>query len=71
MTSIRARFRTHEKAMQVYRLLEPVVGNLDPPERTDDSGWPWVLVISFTEMQQEVVLSTVRLHEGVTFQETV
>lgn len=69
VSEIRARFRTHERAMQVYRLLEPIV-EITLPERADDSGRPWTMVIVLANRsQQEIVLRTVREHDGVTFQE--
>ncbi len=70
MTVIRARFRTHERAMQAYRVLEAAM-TVELPVREDDSGYPWTVTIVLAHpVQQGLVVGTVRRFDGVTFQET-
>jgi len=69
---IRARFRTHEAAFRVFRLLERHVNvELGGPDLDGNgSGYPWVLTIVIaTSAQQALVIGTVGRHGGVTFQE--
>lgn len=68
MTTILARFRTHELAMRAYFALELAV-HVTMPQQDPGSDRPWLMAISFGEAQQPLVLATVGRYGGVTFQE--
>lgn len=69
MTTILARFRTHELAMRAYFELELAVHPSLPELEDSGDGRPWTMAISFGEAQQPLVLATVGRYGGVTFQE--
>lgn len=68
MTTVWARFRTHEAAMRVYRMLEDQV-SVEMPELDGQGarGYAWVMGISFTPGQRALVIGTVGRYDGVTF----
>lgn len=69
MTTILARFRTHELAMRAYFELELSAQVSLPALEESSDGRPWVMTIAYTEAQQPQVLATVGRYGGVTFQE--
>lgn len=68
LVTLTARFRTHERAMQAYRLLEEAV-HPSLPEHEGDGGYPWVMTIAYDMAEQPLVLDVVGRYGGVTFQE--
>lgn len=66
--TLQARFGTHERAMQVYRLLESHA-HVELPERDAEGPYPWTLAITFAPGQQALVIGTVGRYGGVTFDE--
>lgn len=65
--TIQARFRTHELAMEAYRLLE-AWADVDVPIYDEDGwGYPWVMRVSFDQGGQALVLETIGRFSGVTW----
>ena len=67
LVTVRARFKTHERAARVYEALEPYVHPDLPVHDDADPGHPWLLVIAYTSGQQALVLASIYMFGGVTW----